>query len=175
MKKNYTTKSDALKLIHELEVHKIELEMQNEELALAKEQTKVTKEKYFELYDLAPSGYLNLSKEGKIIESNLFGASLLGKERQHLIGSRFDSFISDDTKPIFKLFLSRIFTGKDREMCEVVLSTEHKLICCFLTGIVTKNGEQCILNINDVSNSRQAPELKRSESNLKERIKNYLV
>ena len=52
-----------LKLIHELEVHQIELEMQNEELVIAKEKAEIAEEKYTELYDFAPSGYLSLTKK----------------------------------------------------------------------------------------------------------------
>ena len=75
------SEAEMLKLIHELEVHQIELEMQNEELMLANEQAEFATKKYTELYDFAPSGYFTLSKEGKIIELNLCGSQMLGKER----------------------------------------------------------------------------------------------
>ena len=71
---------EALKLIQELEVHKIELEMQNEELQQAKEAERLTADKYIHLYDFAPLGYYTLSKKGFIIELNLEGAKLLGKD-----------------------------------------------------------------------------------------------
>ena len=63
---NSTTEPDMLKLIHELEVHQIELEMQNEELLIAKEKAELAEEKYTELYDFAPSGYIALSQKGEI-------------------------------------------------------------------------------------------------------------
>ena len=74
--------ADIQKLIHELEVHQIELEMQNEELRLARErEAELAIEKYIELYDFVPSGYFTISKEGKIIDLNLSGANMLSKER----------------------------------------------------------------------------------------------
>jgi PAS domain-containing protein len=94
---------ETLKLLHELEVHQIELEMQNEELRLAKTQAEACSKKYTELYDFAPTGYFTLSKEGKIIELNLGGANLLGKERQVLKNSRFNFFVSEYSRPIFNL------------------------------------------------------------------------
>ena len=79
------SETETLKLIHELEVHQIELEMQNEELLHAKKQAEIDSIKYSELYDFAPSGYFTLSNEGKIFELNLSGANILGKERAKLI------------------------------------------------------------------------------------------
>jgi len=73
------SEAEMLKLVHELEVHQIELEMQNDELCLAKEQAEIATNKYSELYNFAPSGYFTLSKEGEIIELNLQGAKMLGK------------------------------------------------------------------------------------------------
>ena len=64
-----SSEADMLKLIHELEVHQIELEMQNEELVIAKETAEIAEEKYTELYDFAPCGYLSLTKEGKITDT----------------------------------------------------------------------------------------------------------
>jgi PAS domain-containing protein len=99
----------TLKLIHELEVHQIELEMQNEELLLAKEQAEQAIEKYTKLYDYAPSGYFTLSQDGKVTEANLTGAHMLGKMRSSILNSQFGFFISDATKNIFNDFLAKIF------------------------------------------------------------------
>ncbi len=70
---------DNLKLIRELEMHQIELEVQNEELKLAKENAELAEKKYTELYDFAPSGYLTLTKTGEITELNFRAECLLGK------------------------------------------------------------------------------------------------
>ena len=75
---------DNRKLIHELQVHQIELEMQNEELMKAQQQTVIMTEKYVDLYDFAPSGYVTLSKEGDIVDLNFLAAKMLGKNRIEL-------------------------------------------------------------------------------------------
>ena len=72
---------ESLRLIHELEVHQVELEMQNEELQRARAIAEVANDKYIRLYDFAPSGYFTLSVKGEIIELNLTGAKMLGKDR----------------------------------------------------------------------------------------------
>ena len=73
------SESDAYKLIHELKVHQIELELQNEELKTAKTAAQIATDKYAELYDFALFGFLTLSKEGEIIALNDSGAEMLGK------------------------------------------------------------------------------------------------
>ncbi len=157
---------EMLKLIHELDVHQVELEMQNEELMHAKEQlAKAAADKYAELYDAAPSGYFTLSQEGEITEINLTGASMLGKERSLLTNSRFGFFISDDTRPVFNLFLEKAFSSKAKETAEVTLQTSTKLpLYVHLTGIVNQKGEQCLVTAADISKLRQVEQaVKESE------------
>jgi len=150
---------EMMKLIEELEVYQVELEMQNEELMRAKEQAETATEKYTELYDFAPSGYFTLSKEAKINELNLSGAKMLGKERSRLKNSQFGFFVSNDTRPIFNLFLGKVFNSKAKESCEVTLSTnDHLPMCVYLTGIVTKNGEQCIVTVSEITHFKRNEE-----------------
>lgn len=150
------SQAETLKLIHELEVYQIELEMQNEELLLAKEQAELATEKYTELYDFAPSGYFTLSKEGKVIDVNLTGANMLGKERLKLRNSQFGFFVSDDTKNIFNLFLEKIFNSKVRESCEVnLLPNDKSVFYGYLTGAVSADEEQCHITIVDITEIKQ--------------------
>lgn len=147
---------EILKLIHELEVHHIELEMQNEELMLAKEKAEMAAEKYTELYDFAPIGYFTLSAEGAIIELNFSGAKMMEKERSRLIKSQFGFFISDAAKPVYNSFLENIFNGKNRETCEVSLTingNSPKMV--LLTGIATENSKQCFITVVDITNRKQ--------------------
>jgi len=153
------SETDTLKLIHELQVHQIELKMQNDELNLANTQVKVAAEKYTELYEFAPIGYFTLSREGEIIELNNCGAEMLDKERRLLKKSRFGFFISNDNNPIFNLFLATVFNSKAKETCEVTLSRDGKSpMNVQLQGIVTKNEEQCFLIVVDITKSKQAEE-----------------
>ena len=155
----------AMKLTHELEVHQIELETLNEELIQAKERADDAAKRYTELYDNAPIGYFILSKESNIIELNLIGAGMLGKERRLLKNSRFGFFVSNDTKPAFNLFLNNIFNSKTRQTCDVtLLSGGKKPVHLHLIGIVNENREQCLLTIVDITGQKLAEEaLKESE------------
>src|SRR5271169_78724 len=76
---------DLQSMVHELRVHQIELEMQNEELRHTQQELEASREKYFDLYDLAPVGYVTLNEKGILLEANLTAAVLLGRERSHLI------------------------------------------------------------------------------------------
>ena len=102
-------KQDVMMLIQELEVHQIEMEMQYEELMRARFITQGVSKKYTELYYFSPAGYFTLSKEGRIIELNLCGSQMLGKERSRLKNSLFGFFVSHDTKSIFNIFLAKVF------------------------------------------------------------------
>jgi len=159
------SENETMKLIHELEVHQIELEMQNEALVFAKEQQlKSANDKYVELYDFAPSGYFTLSYEGTIIKVNFHGARMLGKDRSQLKDNRFGFFVSNDTKPIFNLFLNKVFSSQANESCDVTLSASGNLpIYVHLTGMVTENAEQCILTVVEITESRIITSLQQSE------------
>ena len=144
------------KMILELEILQIELVLQNEELIREKETTELATKKYAELYDFAPSGYFTLSEESKIIELNLGGALMLGKERSSLKNSLFGFFVSNDTRPIFNHFLEKVFEGKIQQTCDVNISINGSLkMNAHLTGIVSKNGHECLVNVVDISKLKQ--------------------
>ena len=145
------SEAQTLQLIHELEVHQIELEMQNEELLLAKEQADLATEKYTELYDFSPSGYLILSCQGEVLQINLTGSRMLGKERSKLINSQFGFFVSDETKSIFNQFLDRIFATKVSESCEVTLLINTETVYVYLTGILSVEDCQCQITMIDIT------------------------
>lgn len=150
------SKTEMLKLIHDLEVNQKELVMQNEELKLAKEQAEVAAEIYAELFENAPSGCYILNKDAKISKLNRSGVIILGKERSLLENSRFSSFVSDDTKQIFNQFLEKVFKSRTKETCEVTLMTDNKLPRYVnLTGCVTENGKQCHINLVDNTERKQ--------------------
>ena len=109
----------ARRALRELRVLQIELEMQNEELRSAREQLEVSRARYFDLYDLAPVGYLTLSKEGLILEANLTAASLLGVARSALAGQRFSSFIIQDDQEIYYFRLRVLFKNDRPQTCEL--------------------------------------------------------
>ena len=170
---SHLTEFDVLKLIHEVEVHQIELELQQEEIMWAEQHAneeagKIVADEYIELFNLTQSGYFSLSGEGVIVGLNLSGANMLGKKRSQLINSRFGFFVSDDTKPNFNSFLDKIFTSKVKESCEVILHTGSSLpIYAALTGIISENGLHCLVTVNDITAIRQSEDtLNKNKSRL---------
>ena len=172
-KKSQLSEAEILKLRHELEVHQIELEMQNHELSHAKHQAELTADKYCELYDFAPCGYFSISHEGEIIEVNLTGAQMLGNDRTSLKNKRFDFYIPADTRPVFHLFLETVFKTKAREFCEVVVEPKGNLPAYLhLAGIVSDKEEYCFLTATDITSRRkQEEEIKKINFELNERLK----
>ncbi len=165
---------DYIKLRYELEVHQIELEMQNEELCLAKEKAenaaKIYADLYEEIYDFSPSGYFNLSSDGNICAVNLSGAKMLGKERSNLTDHNFRLFVSQKTLPVFNDFFHEIFETKIKQVCEVSLDVNERLpIFVQLEGIVYEGGNKCLLTVIDITGRKQAEvALKENELRLQE-------
>jgi len=116
---------DPQRSLYELEIHQVELEMQNAELREARNRTEILLEKYTDLYDFAPVGYFSLDQQGQILEVNLTGASLLGVERSRLVTLRFSRFVAAESQPIFRDFLQRVFTEDGEQVCEAALLKER--------------------------------------------------
>jgi diguanylate cyclase (GGDEF)-like protein/PAS domain S-box-containing protein len=111
----------AEELLHELQVHQIELEVQNEELRRAQLAMEESRDRYVELYEFAPVGYLTLSGEALISEVNLTGALLLGEERKKLLQRRFARFVApEDRDRYHRLFVS-VMQHDERQACELAL------------------------------------------------------
>lgn len=126
-------------LVHELEVHQIELRMQNEELHKIQAELEAARKKYFDLYNFAPCGYLTLNEKGVIIESNLTAAELLGVERNRLLDKSFYDFVDKNERDTFYLHLRRLFENKTRERCELRVSTSVEKMVVQLESIVNVN------------------------------------
>ena len=112
---------DPMRLLHELQVHQIELEMQNEDLMRANEEAEGLRDKYRDLYDFAPVGYFTLAGNGSILESNLAGAALLGCGRSEAVGHRLRDFMQAESRPSFEDFLAAAWRGSSEESVMLVL------------------------------------------------------
>ncbi len=140
------TEADSKRLLHELQVHQVELEMQNAELVQAQAEAEANAEKFSNLYDFAPVGYFTFAEQGSILEVNLTGAALLGVERRRLLNRRFQLWLAPESVRGFGAFLKQTFESGARQTCEVNL---------------LKNGEAHLpvqIEGHSVPNSRAAPQ-----------------
>ena len=113
------TPENVQRLLHELQVHQIELEMQNEELLRIQQALEDARARYFNLYDLAPVGYCTLNVKGLILESNLLVANLLGVTRSELKLQRFSQFIVADDEDTFYNHRRLLFETSQPLSCEI--------------------------------------------------------
>ena len=117
----YINHRSAEELLHELEVHQIELEMQNDELRRSQAALEESRDRYVDLYEFAPVGYFTLTRECMIAEVNLTGAALLGVDRKKLINRRFASFIAPEDSNIWYSHLAKTLEHRTVQSCELVL------------------------------------------------------
>lgn len=151
------SEADFIKVIHELQVHQLELQIQNEELMLAKDRAEIAEKKYMELYESAPSGYLTLSKEGDIVQFNQSAARLLNKEQSKLINNRFALFVSEAKQEFFSHFFDKVLKSHQKENCEVTLKTSGNApVYINIDAITSKDKEFCLLTIVDITKSKEA-------------------
>ena len=113
----------VLKLMHELQVHQVELEMQNEELRKTQTLLEEARDRYFDLYDLAPISYCTVSEKGVILEANLAAAELLGEPRSELIGQRISHYISKEFQDTYYLCRKLLYANGGQQGCELLLTT----------------------------------------------------
>ena len=110
---------EARKMVHELRVHQIELEMQNEELRRAQLELDASRARYFDLYDLAPVGYCTLSDTGLILEANLTAATLLGLARSALVKRPISQFTVKADQDVYYLHLKALRASGEPQSCEL--------------------------------------------------------
>lgn len=156
---------DALRLQQELQVHEIELELQNAELGRSRDHLEAALERYTDLYDFAPVGYFTFDRSGGIFSANLTGADLLNVPRARLVGRRFESFLQSTSRLVFASFLARALDGSQRESCEVaLLPVGGKPRCVRLEGTASPAGNECRAAALDVTEQRAAEETIRQMS-----------
>jgi len=162
-------------LVHELQVHQIELEMQNEELRRAQEKLEVSRAQYFDLYDLAPVGYFTLSETGLIMEANLTAAALLGVARSALINRPLTHFILPEDQDIYYRHRKLLFETGAPQICEIRIGRADAAPCWVRIDAVaaqeTDGAPTCRATMIDIT------ERKRGEAALQkseEKFRNYI-
>ncbi len=152
--------TDTRKLIHDLQVHQIELEMQNDELRKRQEEIEEIRNRYVDLYDFAPVGYFTFDKKGKILEVNLTGADLLGLPRSRLIGRPFTLFVEIDFINLFHTHLTKVYSSKLDQTTELRIkhSDTKSLAYVSLRSMAVRNdGEiKCRSAVTDITDRKLA-------------------
>lgn len=147
-------------LIHELRVHQIELEMQNEELRRVHDDLEISRSRYADLYDFAPVGYLTLNKHGQIENLNLTAARQLGVERGNLIKQHLQNFVFRPDKKLFLSHLSTILGSRERHIAEVRLSPKGGGQFYARFESIYMEGEDgvglCWMNMSDITQQKKA-------------------
>jgi diguanylate cyclase (GGDEF)-like protein/PAS domain S-box-containing protein len=131
---------ETKKIIHELEVHQIELKMQNEELIASENELEISKKRYYNLYNMAPVGYCTLDQDGFIKEANFAISKLLGQGQHKLINQSLTKFIFEEDQDIYYLFRKRTLKSQKKEDCEIRIINENKTtFWANITAIVELN------------------------------------
>ncbi len=118
---NPMTSEETHKIIHELQVHKIELEMQNDELLRIQNQLEESRLRYVDLYDFAPVGYLTITKNGLITEANYTAAKLLGVSKSELINKPFSRFIHNKYQDDYYFHGKQLLETNKQQAYEVMI------------------------------------------------------
>lgn len=151
---------DSRALLHELQVHQIEMEMQNEELQRAETEAREASEKYYDLFDFAPIGYFLWDHHARILEVNLAGAVLLGLERDAVLQKRFGQFLALESRPAFADFCNRVLATGTQQSCEVTLLRSGQAVDVLVEGIAAPGeGKRYSAAVIDISPQKRADEL----------------
>jgi PAS domain-containing protein len=150
------------RIIHELDVRQIELELQQDELLKCREDLEKGIQRYSGHYDFSPHSYLSLSPNGTVVDVNLTAAKLLGRDRKMLKGDRFERFLSERDVPVFKELVDQVFTHEGRHFCDVMLLSDEpsQTSTLFSEGgsfyrnvhidaVLSSNGEECLVFVTE--------------------------
>ncbi|MBN2591826.1 MAG: PAS domain-containing protein [Sedimentisphaerales bacterium] len=154
------SEEDVFKTVHELRIHQIELEMQNEELRKAQIELEESRNQYADLFDFAPVGYFVLDKKGSISQVNLTGSSIVGIERQVLLGKPFAICIdNNEDKDIFYLNRHEVFKTAASKQCDLKMLCKGKgqfYAELLIEPLFDSEGEtvHCRVAVIDISNRK---------------------
>jgi len=163
------SKADINKLVHELQVHQIELQLQNEELKHTQAELEASQTKYFELYNLAPVGYLTLNEKGFITEANLTFCNLVGQPMQYVSRRPFSHFILPADQDIWYRFKVQLKNENIRHECEFRLvtldDTELWIRLEVTCDTDCDSGEiTCLCAVSDVTGKKHAEQIIRDNN-----------
>lgn len=157
---------EVLGLLHELQVHQVELEMQNDELRRTQAALEAARDRYVSLYEHAPVGYFTLDLEGKVIRVNATAAQILGREYSQVNGQRFVRFVEHDERPRFHFFWRELLTATDPVTAEVRMVRQNgtPFWARLHASMIDEDGDGepvrvCRLILADITERRRAEEM----------------
>ncbi len=167
---------DVQRLVYELQVHQVELEMQNEELRQTQGALEAARDRYRELYDFAPVGYLTVDHREIITEANLMACRLLGVAREFCVGVKLPHFLTPKTGDIFYRHLHAVFANHTTQTCELPLQRpDGRSLSLRLESVATRNEQkgttECHTVLLDITERKQAEEaLRKAHDELERRV-----
>jgi PAS domain S-box-containing protein len=171
---------EVKKLIEDLQIHQIELEMQNEELRRAQLELESVRDKYSDLYEFAPVGYFTFDEMARIQNVNLTGADLLGSTRIGLLNMRFSSFITPDSQDDFYIHRQQLVETETHQSCELKLKKQNgEHFYAKLQSVVVNEKSQNLKQIRtvltDITVEMCARELVRESEKKMRQMFNHMV
>ena len=145
-----------LELISDLQVHQVELEAQNNELKDAQQELEIARDRYVDLYDFAPIGYLTLDKAGHVQSINLTGATLFGIQRKHITGKPLLTCLPKVDSNAFLRYLNGIFNSSDNTVIELTITDSDEITKHLrLESSLISNGGSCRMVISDITQLKE--------------------
>jgi len=172
--KSNLSEMEAKRMVHELQVHQIELEMQNEAL----EQTRIAERLYYrytELFEFAPIAYFAFDREGMISQVNLRGASLLGVERVNLIGKLFSNYVAAQCHDTFNHCLATAFEGNGIQSCEIIVQAGKRTLWFNVEANLGITGIDCLTAMIDITDRKRIEDSRNLANEEKEKRADELV
>lgn len=153
-------KDEIQRLVYELQVHQVELELQNEELREAQLELAASRDSLADLYDFAPTGYLTLDARGLILEANLTAAKLVGIERDSMLGTSLSDFVLPHCQDSAYLYLRQAFSSARKQVCELEIQrSDGTTLIVMLEGKLrvphSGRGPECRVGMIDISDLRR--------------------
>ncbi|MGE0014270.1 MAG: EAL domain-containing protein [Azoarcus sp.] len=160
-----TDHANQTRMVHELQVHQLELELQNRELLEARNNLEVALGQYAELYEFAPVSYFTLDRRGHILKLNLAAQNLLRRDRNYLLGKAFQQFVAEENQRKFNTLLGSASTRTTRNSCDLILvsadSPRMRIHVQFDVAGNTRDGTFRVVAM-DVTDRKMAEEARRA-------------
>ena len=151
-------RADLAKMAHELAVHQIELEIQNEELRQSRTLAEESRDRYLDLYDFAPVGYFTLDEHSRVVEANLTGCQTLKMERRNLLRKSFNKFIDPGDSDRFYFCRKKVLENSSKQTCELKMQKADGVPFFSQLDIIKVGEGRLRVAVSDISERKQAEE-----------------